>query len=52
MLSSSRGEGFERALDDPLAPDVNPRTGGHLSVHRETEALEPIEFRVVRPLAD
>ena len=29
-----RGEGFERALHDSLAADVDPRTGGHLSIHR------------------
>src|SRR6266567_3175321 len=52
MLAASRGESFECSLNDPLAADINPRASGHLSVHRETQAFEPIEFRVVRPVTD
>src|SRR2546421_5750564 len=52
MFSSRRGESFKRSLNDSLTANVNPRTGRHLSVHRQTKPLEPIEFRIVRPIAN
>src|SRR5882724_3627596 len=52
MFASGGSERLERALHDSLATNVNPRTGGHLSVHDEAHSLEAIEFRVVRPLTD
>ncbi len=52
MFAAGSGERFERSLHYSLATDVNPRAGGHLSVHGESHSLEAIEFRVVRPVAD
>src|SRR5438105_12033081 len=52
MFASGGSERLERALHDSLATNVNPRTGGHLSVHGKAHFLEAIEFRVVRPLTD
>ena len=52
MFSSGRGECFERSLHDSLAPDVNPRTGGHLAVHCQPEPFEPIELGVIVPLSN
>ena len=34
MFFSRCAKRFERALHDPLAADVNPGTGCHLSIHR------------------
>jgi len=45
-------ERLERPLEDPLRADVDPRSGGHLPVHREPEVLEPSELVPVGPLAD
>ena len=52
MFSSGGGERFECTLHDSLTADINPRTGGHLAVHRQTEAFEAIELGVVVPIAD
>ena len=52
MFSPGSGKSFKRTLHDPLAADVNPRTGRHLSVHRQSHPLEPIELGIVIPLAD
>ena len=52
MFAARFGESFERSLHDSLAADVNPRAGRHLAIHGESHALEPVEFRVVRPVAD
>ena len=43
-------EALVGALDDSLAADVDPRAGGHLAVHRESERLEPAELVPGRPL--
>ena len=40
-----------RALHDALAADVDPRAGGHLAVHGEARAFEPVELVPVRPVA-
>ena len=39
-------------LDDPLGPDVDPRPGRHLAVHRQALGLEPAKLVPVVPLAD
>jgi hypothetical protein len=52
MFSTGGGKSFEGPLHNSLTADVNPRTGGHLSVHREAESLESIELSVVIPLTD
>ena len=44
VLPGALGEGLVRALEDPLGPDVDPRAGGHLPVHREAQGLEPAEL--------
>ena len=44
------GEALVRALQDPLRADVDPRTGGHLAVHRQAHGLEPTELVPVAPL--
>ncbi len=47
------GDGRERlvgALEDPLRPDVDPRTGRHLPVHGQSERFEPAELGPVRPI--
>src|SRR6202140_1333038 len=52
MFAAGRGKSLERSLHNSLAADVNPGAGGHLSVHGQAHALEPIEFRVVRPMSN
>src|SRR6266550_5698670 len=52
MFSPGGGKRLECALHNPLTADVDPGPGGHLSVHGEAHALEPIELRVVVPLSD
>ncbi len=42
------GEGLVRSLEDSLRPDVDPRAGRHLAVHRQAESLETPEL-VPRP---
>ncbi len=44
------GERLVRALQDALGADVDPRAGGHLAVHRESELLEPAELGPRRPV--
>ena len=46
------GERLVRALQDPLGPDVDPRPGGHLAVHRQAGPLELAEVLPGGPLAD
>ena len=49
-VSGSRGgKGLVSALQDSLAPDVDPGSGRHLAVHRETEPLEAPELLSGRP---
>src|SRR4029453_13464545 len=52
MFAPGGGKRLECALHNPLTADVDPGAGGHLSVHGEAHALEPIELRVVVPLSD
>src|SRR5581483_8957912 len=44
VLLRRGGERFVGALNDTLAADVDPRTGGHLSVHGEAQALQAMEL--------
>ena len=43
MPAAQFGERFVGALNDALAADVDPRTGGHLAVHHEALAIERVE---------
>ena len=52
MFPPGSGKSFKRTLHDPLAADVNPRAGRHLSVHRQSHPLETIELGIVVPLPD
>src|SRR4029077_11133295 len=52
MFQPSRGKSFKRTLHDSLATDINPRTGSHLSVHRQPHLLEAIELGIIIPLTD
>ena len=50
VLVGDLGEGRERALQDALGADVDPRAGGHLAVHDEAEVLELAEVLGGGPL--
>jgi hypothetical protein len=50
VLLAGGGERLVRALQDPLAADVDPGAGGHLAVHRQALGLEPPELVPGRPL--
>src|SRR5262249_19919774 len=52
MFSPGSSESFEGALHDPLATDVNPRTGRHLSVHRQSHPFEAIKLGIIIPLTN
>ncbi len=52
MFFPGRAKGFERALHNSLAADVNPGTGRHLSIHRQPEPFEFVELLVVRPITN
>ena len=45
-------ERLERALQDPLRADVDPRAGRHLPVHDQTHLVELAELLPVGPVAD
>ena len=47
-----RGERLERTLHNSLAADIDPGASRHLAVHGQAETFQPIEFRVIRPMAD
>ena len=36
----------------PWLRDVDPGAGRHLAIHRQAKFFEPVEFRVVRPMAN
>src|ERR1700682_4704648 len=44
IASGRRRERLEGALQNSLAPDVDPGAGGHLAVHRQAERLEAPEL--------
>ena len=50
LLARDRRERLERALEDPLRADVDPRAGRHLAVHRQALGLEPPERLPVGPV--
>ncbi len=52
VLSANRAKGLVRSLEDSLRPDVDPRPGGHLSIHHEAGALELAKMIPGRPAAD
>ena len=52
VLPRQLRERLVRALEDALRPDVDPRAGGHLAVHRQALALELAEDVPGRPVAD
>src|SRR5438477_1698599 len=49
-LARHGGECFVRPLQDALRSDVDPRAGGHLAVHRQSERFEAAELVPRRPL--
>ena len=49
-LAGDLGEALVRALEDSLRADVDPRSGGHLAVHREALVFETAELVPVRPV--
>ena len=49
-LARDRRERLERALEDALRADVDPRPGRHLAVHRQPLGLEPPERLPVGPV--
>ena len=49
-LARDSRERLVRALQDPLGPDVDPRAGRHLAVHRQAESLEAAELLPGRPV--
>lgn len=51
-LGGDRGEGLVGALEDALGADVDPRTRGHLAVHRQAECFEAAELLPGGPVAD
>src|SRR5262245_1011422 len=51
VFRADGGEGLERALNDALTADVDPRAGGHLAVHRQPHPLQPVKHLPVRPVA-
>jgi hypothetical protein len=50
LLARDGGERLERALQDALRADVDPRAGRHLAVHRQPLGLEPPERLPVGPV--
>ena len=52
MFAACGRKSLKRTLHDSLAADVNPRAGGHLAIHGQSQALEAIEFGIVRPQPD
>ena len=51
-LAGGRGEGLVGALEDALAPDVDPGAGRHLAVHHQPGRVELAEVLPGRPLRD
>ena len=52
MLRRQRHEGLVSALDNALGANVNPGTGGHLTVHHQSLSLELAEMLPIGPFAD
>ena len=51
VLGGHRTEGLVGALHDALGADVDPRTGRHLAIHRQTEGLQTAKLRPCGPVA-
>ena len=51
-LGGDRGERLVGALQDALGADVDPRAGGHLAVHGQTELFQAAELGPGGPVAD
>ena len=51
-LARDRGERLVGALQDPLAPDVDPGARGHLPVHHQPGRVELAELLPRRPVGD
>ena len=49
VLAAGFDEGFEGALHDALATDVDPAAGGHLAVHEQAIAVQFVEVVPVGP---
>src|SRR5437667_3815850 len=49
MLPSGCGERFICALENPLSPDVSPRTSSHLSEHYQALLFQLVEVIACRP---
>ena len=52
VSSSHRDKCLVGALDDSLAADVNPRAGGHLTVHHQSQPVEMMEVFPGCPVRD
>ena len=52
VLLPRGGERLVGALEDALGADVDPRAGGHLPVHGETQVVKAAELVPVGPVAD
>ena len=52
VLSRALGKGLIGPLQNPLGPDVDPRSCRHLAVHRETKRVEAAELVPRRPARD
>ena len=50
VLTTGFDEGFIGALDDALAADVDPATGGHLAVHGQALGIQLVEVLPARPM--
>ena len=51
-LAGGRRKRLVGALQDPLAPDVDPGAGGHLPVHHQSGGVELTELLPGRPLGN
>jgi hypothetical protein len=49
MLPADGHESRVCSLDDPLGPDIDPRTRGHLTVHHQTRLIQPVEYVPIGP---
>src|SRR5699024_2708515 len=49
LLAGTLRKSLIGALQNTLCADVNPRAGGHLSVHSEAHLVEAAEFIPIRP---
>ena len=50
MLAAGFHEGFVSALHNPLAANVDPAPGGHLTIHRQPFGIQLVEVFPRRPV--